>query len=328
MLMVLALHVNFFCFEGPTKSEIIETPVQSFARIFFEALTISAVNIFVMISGWFGIKASARGLFSFLFQCFYFTLGLFGVFYLFGDASIDFNQVACATTMNNWFVVAYIGLYLISPVLNAFIKIATRRQIELFLLSFFCYEMYYGWIGLGHYYSGGYSVVAFIGLYIFSRYLNLYGRNLGRFGLPLFVAGAIGTILMYYLVQFTNPLIVPYELDYYSPFVIMSAAGMILWCSTWQLRPAYIINFIAASAFAVYLFHFNYNILEPYYLSTIRNMSEQYNGILYFAMLLLMIISTYIIALILDQPRKLLWRFIAARFFAPKKSAQVVASSE
>ena len=55
MFMVLILHADFLATGTPTNDDISIFPGKSFVKFFIEALTIIAVNVFVLISGWFGI---------------------------------------------------------------------------------------------------------------------------------------------------------------------------------------------------------------------------------------------------------------------------------
>ena len=58
--MVLILHADFFSLEGPSAADIMSDLSGSSMRILIQALTISAVDIFVMISGYYGIQHSKR----------------------------------------------------------------------------------------------------------------------------------------------------------------------------------------------------------------------------------------------------------------------------
>lgn len=61
MLFVLILHADYMALKAPTLAEITGAPFQSALPIFAETASIVAVNVFVMISGWFGLRATVRG---------------------------------------------------------------------------------------------------------------------------------------------------------------------------------------------------------------------------------------------------------------------------
>lgn len=140
MLMVLGLHANFLALGTPTADSITNHPFIELNRIFFQSICIVAVNSFVMISGYFGIRASARGFAKFLWQVVY-IVGLSYIieYIFFGVQFSEKDVLRCFGLMGGggWFVASYIGLYIISPVLNAFIKSATTPKLAVTTITFF-----------------------------------------------------------------------------------------------------------------------------------------------------------------------------------------------
>ena len=157
--------------------------LDSSLRIFFEALSIICVNVFVLISGWFGIRPSLKGAGSFIFQCLFFLIGLYIITLLIGTSSFSLNGIAgCfAATNLNWFIKAYLLLYIISPVLNAFVEHAPKTTFKNVLIAFFAFTCTYGWIGAAKFMQGGYTPLFFIGLYLLARYIRIYQPWFSRF---------------------------------------------------------------------------------------------------------------------------------------------------
>lgn len=181
MLMVMIGHANFWSQGTISSGEMQMDFVGGATRCFLEAWTVVAVDIFVMISGWFGIRASWRGLSSFLFQCGFFFFGTASVMILLGQATLSPGLLLGCVT-GSWFVLSYTALYILSPVLNAFIRTASRRQMEWVLVLFFIFQTAYGTWDTVPYINGGYSVFSFIGLYLLSSYLKTYVSGLYRGG--------------------------------------------------------------------------------------------------------------------------------------------------
>ena len=77
--MVLVLHADFFSLEGPSAADIRSDLFGSSMRILIQGLTIPAVDIFVMISGYYGIRHSKRGIFNLLFQTFFYLIMVYAV---------------------------------------------------------------------------------------------------------------------------------------------------------------------------------------------------------------------------------------------------------
>ena len=178
MFLVLLVHADFFSLGAPSASDCVNTPVGSFLKVFFEAISIACVDIFVCLSGWFGIKPTVRGFFNFVFQCLFWLIGLYVVTLILGTSSISMQGLkGCfALTKLNWFIKAYILLYILAPVLNAFVDKVSRKDFKNVLIAFFTFEFVYGWIfsGSTQHIQDGYSTISFIGLYLLARYARLY----------------------------------------------------------------------------------------------------------------------------------------------------------
>jgi surface polysaccharide O-acyltransferase-like enzyme len=68
MILVVLVHCNYFSL-GPVAPEAIAAaPLDSFVKAFAEQLCIICVNVFILISGWFGIRPSLKGVASFLYR--------------------------------------------------------------------------------------------------------------------------------------------------------------------------------------------------------------------------------------------------------------------
>lgn len=71
-----------------------------------------------------------------------------------------------------WFVASYIGLYIISPVLNAFLRTSRPRTIALLFAAFFMFEILWGNTLSVGFIIGGYSTFSFIGIYLLAGLLK------------------------------------------------------------------------------------------------------------------------------------------------------------
>ena len=60
MLLVLAVHANYFSIGSPSATELKTDIIPSVTRVFLQAACLVCVNVFVLISGWFGIRRSVR----------------------------------------------------------------------------------------------------------------------------------------------------------------------------------------------------------------------------------------------------------------------------
>jgi len=179
MFLVLAVHANFYALGTTDAASVEANPVASATRVVLRITSCMCVNIFILISGWFSIKPSIKGFCRFVFQCLYFTIGIYAVMLLLDKSSLNLLNISRCFffTSYDWFVKAYIGLYIIAPALNAFTEKATKSQLQWFLVAFYLFQTVYSFRGSATFIASGYSTFSFIGLYMIGRYLSLYGAT-------------------------------------------------------------------------------------------------------------------------------------------------------
>ena len=68
MFFVLIGHINGLIIGLPNKEFFTLDLSSSFLRVLIQGISVVGVNIFVLISGWFGIKTSLKGGSAFIFQ--------------------------------------------------------------------------------------------------------------------------------------------------------------------------------------------------------------------------------------------------------------------
>ena len=138
MFLVLVVHADFFALGEPDANLIKTEPLFSFGQLFFESLSIVCVNVFVLISGWFGLRPKLKGFCNFIFQCLFFSLGIYLFVCLFIDEfSIKGIAECFFLTEAYWFIKAYVGLYLLSPLLNLFVETVDRKTLLRFIFFFY-----------------------------------------------------------------------------------------------------------------------------------------------------------------------------------------------
>lgn len=77
MVMVLIVHADYGALGQPTLTDLRDSGVLNITtRVGFEVVAIIAVNLFILISGYFGIRATKEKVFKLLYQCWFVVLGL------------------------------------------------------------------------------------------------------------------------------------------------------------------------------------------------------------------------------------------------------------
>jgi len=207
MFFVLLLHANWLAFHFPTSSEVSVSPISSFLRIWLEAITIVAVNTFVLISGYFGIRLRGKSLMSLLFQSGFYILGIYLVLVLALDEPISIKRLLLSFSplapTGGWFIPIYVGLMLVSPALNTYAEQVPKKSLARLILLGVALEAIFGW-GVNHLQvQNGYSVLSFVLLYLIGRYLNRYAEDFkryqGSFYLKLFLILSFVNALALYL---------------------------------------------------------------------------------------------------------------------------------
>ena len=61
MLLVMITHATFLALGVPTHDDSINIPYSSFGIFLSQSFSTVCVNIFVLLSGWFGIKINLNG---------------------------------------------------------------------------------------------------------------------------------------------------------------------------------------------------------------------------------------------------------------------------
>lgn len=217
MFLVLVIHADFYSLGIPTSQEMVNHPVSSLMRYIVESFSLVCVNVYILISGYFGIKVKFKSILSFLFMIeFWRVLVLLGlaVLNLLGritveiPSGIDFVRLLIPG-YDDWFVGAYILLLFISPMLNAWLEITSISSINRFLTLYLGFELLMAWLLNAYNQFGyGYSVLSFIGLYILGAAIKRIGIVTGRtwrFGIKGYVLVSICAGVLYFIGAYMFP---------------------------------------------------------------------------------------------------------------------------
>lgn len=315
MLMILGLHVNFMAIGQPGMQEIVSSPSQSFIRLIAEYTCIVGVNIFVLISGWFGINYKPKGIVQFLFQSLFFSLIIFIPFAIAGDIEVNrLNIMSSFLLYKNayWFVWAYLVLYIMSPILNAFVEKSDRHTLKRFLVLFFVIQTIVSIFTNVGFYKAGYGPLSFIGLYLLSRYYRQYKDNKGKYlYLFIFVLCALLNTLISLFAGFMGigyGTIISICMMYTNPLNIIGALSLLLFFTKLDFKSK-TVNYVATSCFSVYLLHMHFCV-SKYYINSAKNIYETFSGIRYLASIVALFIAVFIISIILDRIRIVCFNYL------------------
>ena len=304
MLMVLICHANGYVNQDDMVG------AEGVIRVVINQLFLICVNVFVMISGWFGIKTTWRGAGSLLFQTIFWGLAIAGVFALIGlPVSLKKDILPCLLFgYEYWFVVSYLILFAIAPVLNQFCENASKREFQGALIAFFLAEFIYGFLLNAGHFASGFSPLFFIGLYLLARYVRLYPGRLFSFkkGYDITIYLVISVISIFGLWFGYKWFGMGFHLNHYdSPLAIAAALFFLLFFSKLQFQSK-TINWLAISAFAIYLIHEN-SLVSPFYRKLVLGIKDAVPLEAYYPLLFVTAILIGLLCILIDKPRILAW---------------------
>lgn len=320
MLMILSLH----SFRDPVTLSLDTLTFRTFIDFFREPLSISAVNIFILISGFYSIKWKPKSISSLLFQTYFFIFLISGILLLTGF--ITFNSQTFFLRLNGiaiayWFITAYVGLYVLSPVLNAFAEKVNRKQFIVFLVVFYLVQFYYQ-LFFNPNYASGYSILSFSGLYLIGRFLNLHpidqtSNNTTQKNLQRIIAFLVITLLITIMAIALKINLSDeggsikkdhlFGFIYNNPLVIIQSIIIFLFFKNIHIRSKFI-NYCASSVLAIYLVHMHPDIKQLFYNYTASLYDHSF--IMQIILLLGLFAVIFVISILLDKIRIALFNWL------------------
>jgi len=329
MIFILILHADCLSFGFPSTQEIAANPVSAFLRTWLETIAVVAVNTFVLISGYFGIRLRADRFMGLLFQSVFYIMGVYLVLVAIGWEVFSVAHFArCLSPLDpsgGWFIPVYIGLMLLSPILNTFVAQTGEKNLLGVIVALLLMQSIFGW-GIDHLkVSAGYSLFSFILLYLIGQYIRLYPETFATKGktslyLGIYLGIALLNALIPYLAS-TLPLLFPsiprdlgnngtitaLTLAYSSPLNIIGAVCLFITFSRLKIQ-SHLINWVASSVLAVYLIHCNEHLIH-HFIAFVRQLSLYPTGT-FLVYLVGFLIVVFIGSILIDQVRKILWEAI------------------
>ncbi len=235
---------------------------------------------------------------------------------IYGKAEFNIEGITKCLALN-WFVRAYIILYIFSPVLNKFIDHADKKELKTVLLSFFCFQTIYSFATNWDFaLMSGYSPLSFMGLYLLARYANIYRPLWTSFSIKKYAAiftastliiAVIGYFAMRHdLINVSNQMFA-----YANPLVIVSALSLLLSFSQIHIKSK-AVNWCAASCLAVFLLIAHPNVFDTYFKPMAVLIYGKTSGIEYLICIFMYMIFISVLAILIDKIRMFLWEKTAS----------------
>lgn len=271
---------------------------------YITAFAITGVNLFVLISGYFGIKLNWRNLLTLIGTVAFYNLASIVCKWQITGTTPMLGEIAgCFSPFCNshwWFINCYFALMLLSPVINITLEKSTTKQYKYFLgilLLMSCISGFYfkNLINLN-----GYNTFQFITIYVLGdaiRRFNLTTKYSTKQYISVYILSTLCLFISSFFMQRT--------MLYNNPLVVISALS--LFCMIAKLHfKSKAINYIATFMLPVYLLQDSSTgqlIYKYLYQSGIK---MNFQGIEYTGLIGIYVVALLGSAFILDNTRRVL----------------------
>ena len=320
MINIINLHINMH-----TSYDKLRPNNPKYKPIYrLESFSFWPVNAFGLISGIVGYKKYkfTNVIYIWFQYCFYsvtFTI------YLYYKSLANVNNIFLSFlpfgNRRNWYVNAYILMYLFLPFMTNSINTLDKRfYSKIVLYFFFIYSIYHVFIkfitkkGNHDFIIGGYSSLWLLILYI-------SGGCIARFYINRYIISDAVLILIYFIASFLTSEYIFYKgstlfLEYISPTIVIQALSLVLFFANLKIKNKIIIKvilFFVPLNFSVNIIHtriFLMNIpLRNKFFKYIESLKPQF---LFFKIYTISIII-YFICITIDYIRLLLFKILRIR---------------
>ena len=278
MFMVVVLH---YLVKGQAAVSLVDNPsVLNHVLWLVKALCIVTINVYVLISGYFLLKATWKisRVITLWLQTLVYSVGVPVVCLLLGMEEIrewgiyDWINVIFPVQMEHyWFITAYVVMYLLVPVLSAGVKHMNQKQHLWVIVGLLCVfslpkSILPIYIPTDRY---GYDFGWFVCLFLIAAYLRLYGiswLNQKRKAFAIYAIGILGiwciSVVCGFLARKGMPLAYMMDMAYCYNHLLVLIASVALFMGFLQVEMSSgkltnIIHRVAPYTLGVYLLHEN-----------------------------------------------------------------------
>ena len=272
MLGVIVLHYNNTEIGGALR---VASGANRGILMVLESLFICAVNLYMLISGYFLCERNSRKLMKpleLLVQVILFQEGIYVLSVLMGQRGFSVGGILGSLVPNNYFVILYIVCFLVSPYLNLWMQRGQKQSARLLGLLLLLFSVWpilvdvlkeitdQGWPGLSSIgidgSQNGYTIVNFALMYCIGAYIRLYQRK--AYSCKMLAAALVGSVAVVSVWAALNDMrgiVGGSAWAYCNPFVIGESVLLFLLFLRIPMKDHRWLNTLAKGAFTVYLLH-------------------------------------------------------------------------
>ena len=234
------------------------------------------VILFVLISGYYGIRPSLRGFCKLMLPViFYYVIVESSVNFYRHDLGGGFNARLFLSSSPYWYVRTYLWLFLLAPVINHYLKDMTMTQRVYLLFVLGVASMYFGTVKGDSSLEHGTNVVNFIFLYSIGNTIATYQNEI-KVKTKWFIVAYIlfNAIIVMAYIAFADSVLLAVVLKlcyfYCSPGLIFNAVLLFMIFTRIHFYNSFV-NRVASSTYSMYIIHhipvLLYGLIGPVVLS-------------------------------------------------------------
>lgn len=275
------------------------------------------INCFVLISGYFMVKSriTFRKIALLIGEVLFYSIAVCALFLIMGEPISTGQLIYSILPIHKsgyWFITTYLGLILLSPILNQALLSFSKKQVQttiglLLMLAFWIYPSS--------------LLIWFILLYAIAAYIRLFIANSAKLA-KLSISTVLATLAILTIVCCSLPIINEHlhpdhriyshltnRLNYIilgknSLYILIMSIATFIFFLHLKIRYNKWINIIAASTLGVYLIHDNY-LVRPYLWHEILHTRDTLGSPYFFLYCFGSVSGVYIICTIIDYLRKI-----------------------
>ncbi|MCR5674770.1 MAG: acyltransferase [Lachnospiraceae bacterium] len=277
MAMVIVLHYLYHGGLLPSAGSPLTAGTVTGA--FIESFCIAAVNIWVLISGYFLSQTgvSLRRILRLVAEVLFYTVAITGVMFMAGAGSGTYQgayglleeYLFPISAEHYWFATAYVFMYLFAPLMNKGVLVLTRKQLKFTILGLlFWFSFIKSFVPVAFPTDDyGYGFGWFLTLYLIAAYMRKYDvriLNSGRGGLLVYAVSSALIFALKLAVHMVNLRTGRLASFYGTPFdynyilCLTAALGIFSAFRYLKLKEGWLaqaVRFVAPLTFGVYLLH-------------------------------------------------------------------------
>ncbi|MCU7496690.1 MAG: acyltransferase [Ignavibacteria bacterium] len=322
MLMIVAHH---YMWHGGALKQCATYSIDWFFAWTVEALSVVAVNCYVLISSYFLVNSGfkLKKLLRLWIQVLFYSLGAYFFLIAIGLEQLGAKKIITSSfpllTNRYWFITVYVALYIFSPFLNILIHALSKKQMQnlvMILFALFCVWPTILPVQVSLDYTNGYSIIQFVFLYFIGAYLRLHWNHeikkiyyIGTHVFIIVIMVASKTVLSslgFDNISFGSKSVSYCFFEYNSLTVVLSSVLLFLFFRGMTLKSTLLNKMtrsIPALTLGVYLIH-DHPYVRPVLYSKFLQTYLFWNSPVFIPVAIGSILGVFIVCLCIDAVRK------------------------